>query len=297
MPLFPDGEYRDTYEYNDYRKLYIEENIRIEGVKTFGWQSGKGNDHESIPWHYHKDCFEFHYLLQGTLSFVVGEKEYNLKIGDVFVTVPNELHRSGEQFMMRRLYWFSLCDVGRILNLPDEWSENLLNRLRGLKNRVIPTGREMGELLGEIFRNITSADEGQRLYASSQMAAFLYKLTEYDGRLVERSASKEISSAFDFIEHNKKRGVSLEETARECNLSLSHFKRRFKNETGTTPALYIQKQRIKCAKELLKSGMTVTETAYSLDFSSSNYFSVVFRRITSMTPTEYIKKHNAGSGE
>lgn len=292
ITLKSDGEHvQNRSNISNIRALYATDKIQIQGIQTFGWQHAKYND-ESLPLHYHRDCFEFHYLLQGSLNFVVEDRTYSMKAGDVFVTFPNELHQTGDQTIIRKMYWFSIKENSPLLDLPPCRSQYLMDGLHGLKNRVIPVGNEMSGILKEVYHHITLPEEGHRLYASAQMASFLYKLIEYDRIWMEERVSNEISRALEFIEQNRHRNISLEEVAQHCHLSVSHFKHRFKNETGSTPSFFIQKQRIECAKELLKAGYSVTSTAHELDFASSNYFSVVFRRVTSMTPTQYIKNLN-----
>ena len=56
-----------------------------------------------------------------------------------------------------------------------------------------------------------------------------------------------------------------------------------------TPREYINQLKIREAKKLLKEGRSVTEVALELGFSSSNYFAVLFKKITLYTPTEYQK--------
>jgi len=45
--------------------------------------------------------------------------------------------------------------------------------------------------------------------------------------------------------------------------------------------------KIEMAKELLKKGKNVTETAMLLSFNSSDYFSFVFKKYTSFCPTVF----------
>ena len=63
-----------------------------------------------------------------------------------------------------------------------------------------------------------------------------------------------------------------------------------KIQMGTNPRSFINYHKIEAAKKLLLDGQSVTDTAMELSFSSSNYFSAVFRRYTSLSPTEYVKR-------
>ena len=287
MSLDRKHAYLEHTSTDDHRILYAQETIQLQGITSMGYQHAKHLD-EIIPLHYHPNRFEFHYLISGNLSFSVGEETYSLKGGDVFVTFPNELHQSGEQTVVRKMYWFSIEDGEELLGLPAPWSHLLMEGLRGLKNRVIPVGKEMRSLLQEVFLNLSSTEEEKQYYASAQMAAFLHRLIDYDRHLAPRLISKEIQTALDFIRQNCHRTILLEEVANHCHLSFSYFKHRFKSEIGITPSFYIQRERIHLAKDLLRQGHSIVDTAYRLDFSSSNYFSTVFRRITQMTPTEYL---------
>ena len=84
--------------------------------------------------------------------------------------------------------------------------------------------------------------------------------------------------------------LPLEELAALAGLSLSQFKLNFKKELGTSPRHFISQKKIDCAKKLLPEGCTVTETAMRLGFSSSNYFSGVFKKFVFLTPPEYIRE-------
>ena len=55
-----------------------------------------------------------------------------------------------------------------------------------------------------------------------------------------------------------------------------------------TPNDYLQRLRIDKARSMLgQTRKTVTEIAYSLGFSSSQYFCNVFRRYAGMTPINF----------
>ena len=65
---------------------------------------------------------------------------------------------------------------------------------------------------------------------------------------------------------------------------------KFKEELGITPAEYITLQKMDRAQMLLKTtNSSITDIAYQLGFSSSNYFCSVFKKTLSYSPAAYRK--------
>jgi AraC family transcriptional regulator len=81
---------------------------------------------------------------------------------------------------------------------------------------------------------------------------------------------------------------SVEELARLCGLSRSHFIRSFHRSTGATPAKYVEAARISRAKARLVGGHEpIGAIAAALGFGSAAAFSKVFRRATGRSPSDY----------
>ena len=290
MPLRYDLEMWDLMDETPTRKLYPYHMVAVEGLRCFGWQERKKAG-IGTPWHYHKDCFEIHYVYDGTVSFRVKGREYLLKAGDVFITFPNEYHGSGNNpFSGHKLYWFNLLTLERILGLNQEQSALLLEKLSQIRHRIIPATEDMKYMMERVLAHILTDDPYYRMVANCQMTSFLQRLIENDAAMAETTLSPEIQKAISFMEQNLHTGYTLDKIASHVGLSLSYFKAKFKREVGVAPADYYLDLRINKAKSLLSSGKTVTETADLLNFASTNYFSVVFRRVVAMTPTQYKKK-------
>jgi two-component system response regulator YesN len=82
--------------------------------------------------------------------------------------------------------------------------------------------------------------------------------------------------------------LSLQEVARDINLSPSHFSMVFGQEAGTTFRSYLTEIRIGRAKELLRTTtLRPSEIAVQVGYSDPHYFSYVFRKRTGLTPTEF----------
>lgn len=98
--------------------------------------------------------------------------------------------------------------------------------------------------------------------------------------------------AINYINRFYDREISVTELAELCKLSVSHFRRIFKEKTGFTPLGYRESVRIHWAKQLLISDFfTVSEIADKLGYYDVYHFSKDFKRYTDMSPKEYVKNY------
>lgn len=82
--------------------------------------------------------------------------------------------------------------------------------------------------------------------------------------------------------------VTLEELARECRLSRSHFARAFKVTTGMPPHRWLLARRIEQARELLAgSALQIGEIAQRSGFADQSHLTRVFRKATGVSPGEW----------
>lgn len=87
--------------------------------------------------------------------------------------------------------------------------------------------------------------------------------------------------------------LSLNLIAEMLHINASYLSRTFKNEMGMGISEYINDHRIKRAKDLLTlEHLTVKETAERCGFENYTYFFRVFKRITGVTPREYLDNSN-----
>jgi AraC family transcriptional regulator of adaptative response/methylated-DNA-[protein]-cysteine methyltransferase len=97
-----------------------------------------------------------------------------------------------------------------------------------------------------------------------------------------------ISKAIQFIESNFKSQPSLEEIAKEINLSSFHFQRLFSEWAGVSPKKFLQFISVKHAKSLLKDKeASLFDTALETGLSGAGRLHDLFVNIEGMTPGEY----------
>ncbi len=98
--------------------------------------------------------------------------------------------------------------------------------------------------------------------------------------------------AQDYIERNFREKITLDELCKKMALSRRTFERRFKKATANTVKEYHQRVRIEAAKkELEQERTTVNEVMYAVGYADAKAFRDIFKKITSMTPMDYLKKY------
>jgi transcriptional regulator GlxA family with amidase domain len=100
--------------------------------------------------------------------------------------------------------------------------------------------------------------------------------------------SPPIQAAVTWLDEHVGEPVLMENAAKAAGLSESHFRRWFQKEVGFNPADYMMYRRVEIGKDKLRtSDLSVTKIAMDLGFSTSAYFTSVFRKRTGLTPTQY----------
>ncbi len=111
----------------------------------------------------------------------------------------------------------------------------------------------------------------------------------------EKSDMENADSRFDDIvsvlnrNYNKK--LTLEMLSAECNMSVSLMKKIFSKHSECGIMAYFNKIKAKRAAEFLELGYSLSEVAYMLGYSGSEYFNYCFRREMGITPLKYVKEY------
>ena len=138
-------------------------------------------------------------------------------------------------------------------------------------------GREMAVLSSKIFEIDISRN--------SQSPFIIFK-----GQ--KSHEDKEILKVQEFIEQNYQEKITVDELCDEIAVSRRTFERRFKRATSNTVIEYLQRVKVEAAKKELEKGRkTVNEVMYEVGYSDPKAFRGVFKRITDMTPLDYLNKY------
>lgn len=111
---------------------------------------------------------------------------------------------------------------------------------------------------------------------------------------IVKSGTKQmiVQKITDFIDQNYQENISLNDAARVVYLSPSYLCTLITNETGKNFTEILNEVRVKNAIELLKDpSRKISEIAYAVGFHEPQYFSIIFKKLTDLTPRDYRKMY------
>ncbi|WML32869.1 AraC family transcriptional regulator [Clostridium sp. OS1-26] len=97
-----------------------------------------------------------------------------------------------------------------------------------------------------------------------------------------------VKKAIDYINKNYHKSITLDDISKELNINKCYFCSLFRGETGKTYSQYLNELRIEKSKELIAAeNLPLLHIALSVGFNNQNYFSMIFKKFTNMTPLEF----------
>ena len=193
---------------------------------------------QCIPrWH---EEIEVKYILSGTAEFICGTEVIIAGAGDIIVTNPCELH--GMKTYGSDCVTYHLLMVSAELPLLRADAQATMPRFKHL----IKGDPILADNLELLFREITEMSPAYELSALGALALVFSRLkrchaipesvdTRENRRIVER-----IKPALDHIVRHYAEDISIQELAQLCTMSVYHFCRVFKNETGISPRRWME---------------------------------------------------------
>lgn len=99
-----------------------------------------------------------------------------------------------------------------------------------------------------------------------------------------------LAPALNYINQNYDKPIKNEVLAYLCNLSITHFRRLFREQIGMSPLKYRESVRVHWAIKQLESQMfSISEIAERLGYSDIYHFSKVIKKHTGNPPSSYKK--------
>lgn len=117
-----------------------------------------------------------------------------------------------------------------------------------------------------------------------------YDKSAYLDSLQKPHPDEDIIQVQHWLESNYAKTIHFSDLAKQFDLSIRNFNRRFKNALGETPNDYLQTLRINAAKDLLQNtNLRIQEIADKVGCNDSSYFSSLFKKHLNSSPLAYRK--------
>jgi AraC-like DNA-binding protein/quercetin dioxygenase-like cupin family protein len=298
--------------HGSYPGCRLEKNV-LQGLSSIGYWDCSFEQEWGLGWH-RNEGFEVCFLETGKLQLTIDREDnsYQVKPGHITITHPWQRHRLGEPNIgPSRLHWI-IFDVNvRRPNQKWAWPDWIIlsdNDLNDLTDFFCYTDQPLWQStrhLRECFRNIAAILASPE--PEKRISLLAVKINELFILLLEQfrmhnpqlktnlsGSQKSVQVFLQDLETNLNSAAhqwTLEEMASHCGLGKTQFRHYCRELTNMLPVEYLMKCRADWAVKLMQQdgGLSMTKIAIKCGFSSSQYFSTIFRRIKECSPIEYRK--------
>lgn len=235
---------------------------------------------------------EMNYIMEGSCSYLVGERVFPLKKHNLIVFDASILHKKIFDHRTPCSVLgcsFSFCD-GYELGIPFgkilEEEKELYRYLQELKDvQVIENAQKICPDMQELCRQFKKKKDSY--YTFTLGNKILFTAAELS-REPENPAAHYISQTKSLIETCYYKIQSIEEIAAEINLNKIYLERIFKKETGMTLWQYVMECRMDAARNLLsESEIPIGEIDTLIGMNSRQTFYLQFKKRFGISPNEY----------
>ncbi len=282
------------------RETYEGETQLLPELSIFGWLHFYNSLPGALKPDAHRGEYELHYFRRGRLRWWVEEENYELHPHSLLIIRPGEMH-GGENNTIQPCehYWlrFSFPRKDALPGLTPKETSRLKREFEQLSHRVITASQDVNQFFMYLLHEHRRREQPDaRQMARLMFHALLITVLREHSQFVLSNQQKpmltwRVRKAQEMIKMQLDQAeLDIDKIARALSISSSGLRARFSLETQTTPHAYWMWQRIERAKTLLReTDLSITRIAIELGFTSSQYFSTVFRKQVGVMPSAYRK--------
>lgn len=245
--------------------------------------------------------FELTYIVSGTLEWLINDELVVTRQNDILVTFPEDkLALLNGCFMVSEAY-FMQVDLEHEGFLSNQQRELFNYKLRKIDSRKVSLSSNRSIL----FSKMLDEHEQQDSFSKGLCQGWLHEILTM---IVRRSEGWENKTSLDadkmfkqnllsYLEAHLTETIKVLDIAKHFNYSESHFRVLFKQVFNSAPVDFIRQFRIDTAQRLIREGRhSITDIAYKVGFTSSQYFSHTFKKELGISPREYRKALKTDAG-
>ena len=279
------------------------------GLNSIGYWDANEPQDWGLDWH-RNEGIEFHFLESGTMPYAQAGKEVLLTPNHLTITRPWEAHKVGNPYIgMGKFYWV-IIDLG-VRRPHQEWvwpdwitlTESDLSRLTNIlrhdEKSILKTDQRVRDCFKRIYYAINTDKEGTNASKIRLLINYLLililDLLNTENIVLKQSltdSSRSVQYFLKELEENLAENWNIEQMSQSSGVGLTRLTHHCKQLTNLTPMRYLTMRRLEMSKKILieKSQLTISEVAYMCGFTTSQYFSTVFKKHEKCSPNAYRKK-------
>ncbi len=244
--------------------------------------------------------WEFVYVDKGEVTATADDREILISQEHVIFHQPNEWHNIQNDG--------NIASNVAIVNF--ECSSEIMTFF---KNRILSVGQEQKVLLSKIISEYTNAfstplddifsnslkrkaspSQGSEQLLKQYLCEFLLLFLRRESPSIPRrpfsldNANSTLNILENYMLDNISTNISIEHLTKYSGLNRMSLNRLFKTHYGISPLQYFIGLKIELAKKYLREdNYNISQISELLGYSSIHYFSLQFKKITGMSPSEY----------
>lgn len=234
------------------------------------------------------DYYSCFLLLSGNgFYYTANNKKLPIQAGDFVQRIPGVSHST------------EVVPDGKWLEFFISFGRTTYNYLNSLN--LIPTNIPVGkgnyndttiQKLSRLLTLLKEADDSDLPFLSLQAQELLLTILLSSNKKPGTESFKEsMNEACRLLSSEISSEIPLVEIAATINMSYENFRKQFRKYIGTSPSQYRIEQRIKNARLMLLSGISIKETALLTGYSDTYSFTKQFTHSVGISPGRY-KKEN-----
>ena len=258
------------------------------------------------------DYFELLYVYSGEAVYQIQDRRLVVRKGDLVVIGSTLYHRITEDpcLQMKAIVLFFLPELVRAAEANGDDMEYLMPFFlqdHGFPH-IIPANTGIPsqtlDLIKRIQTELPASSNRARLAVKTYLKMILMLLVNHYAAYLgnqetfhrKQSAIQRLRPLFEYLEEHYDEPIRVEDAARLCATSNSHFMYFFKRVTGQSFLAYLNHFRIAKAQSLLAStDKPISEVSQEIGFCDQSHFGVVFRKLVGMTPLAYRRRFGRAS--